>query len=152
MNYKYATINPTENKELYMYSGYHGIEFVNAYKLNRNEAIKKCLEELQKIKEKKEITDKILKFYLFNKHEKKEITQFFLNLLKNKYNILHKDLKRSELNKTIDALDYLFKQAANDKILEKSRIDNLVKKFEIKKSFTSEIKASFFNTALQHDI
>ena len=43
MNYKYSTINPTINKELYMYSGYHGVEFVKAYKLNRNTTIKKVI-------------------------------------------------------------------------------------------------------------
>jgi len=152
MNYKYSTINPTENKELYMYSGYYGIEFIQAYKHSRNEAIKKCLEKLQKIKDKKEITDKILKFFVNNKHEKEETMQFFLNLLKNKFNLFQKDSTKSELNKTINDLDYLFNKAVNNKILEKSRIDNLVKKFEIKKSFTTEIKKSFLNTILHNDI
>ena len=152
MNYKYSTINPTINKELYMYSGYHGVEFVKAYKLNRNTTIKKCLEKLQKIKDKEEITDKILNFFMCNKYKQEETTKLFLNLLKNKFNIIHKDLTRLELNKTIDDLDYLFNKASSNKILEKSRIDNLVKKFEIKKSFTGEINALFSNTVLQHDI
>ena len=45
MNYIYSTINPIVNKKLYMYSEYYGIEFIKAYKLSRNEAMKNCLKK-----------------------------------------------------------------------------------------------------------
>ena len=59
MNYKYSTINPITNKELYMYSSYHGIKFIKAYKQSRKQTIEKCLEKFKKIKGKKEITNRI---------------------------------------------------------------------------------------------
>ena len=65
-----------------MHSDYYGIEFIKAYKLSRNEAIKNCLKKLEKIKNQKQITDTLFKFFIQNKSSKKEIMQYFLKLLK----------------------------------------------------------------------
>lgn len=152
MNYKYSRINPIENKQLYMYSDYYGIEFIQAYKHSRNEVIKKCLEKLKKIKDKKESADKISKSLGHSKSEQEEVIQFFISLLINKFNLFQKKSTKTELNKTIEDLDCLFDQAKNNIILEKLRINNLVKKFEIKKSFSTEVKQSYLNAPLYEDI
>ena len=152
MNYTYSTINPKENKQLYMYSDYYGIELIEAYKHSRNKVIKKCLDDLKTIKDKKESVDTLFRSSGHNKAEQEESMQFFKNLLKNKFNLLQKNSTKSELNKTIDDLDYLFYQVLKNKILDKWRIDNLVKKFEIKKSFSTEIKYSYLNDPFHQDI
>jgi len=153
MNYKYSTINPITNKELYMYSSYHGIEFIKAYKQSRKQTIEKCLEKFKKIKGKKEITNRIYRFFIQQNHlEQEETIQLFLKLLKNNFNTFQKNSIKSDLDKIINDLDYLFKKAVDNGILDKTRIDNLVKKFEIKKSFPIVVKQAFSNNFFYNNI
>ena len=39
MNYKYIYENPSENRQLYMYSDYNGKEFIEAYKKSRSDVL-----------------------------------------------------------------------------------------------------------------
>lgn len=152
MIYKYASVHPAENKELYMYSSYYGVNFINAFKKSRKDALKKCKAKLVKINLNKEIKDQIFNLLEYKNIEEEKIIQLFSNLLKNKFIIYDKNVIKKKSHRTIDDLDHLFNKINNNKLIDKSRLDNVVKKFEIKKSLYNEIKQSFPNNVLSNDI
>lgn len=152
MNYKYSTINPVTNRTLYMYSGYYGTEFIKAYKKNRTQVIQESHKILEKLKDKKEFADLISKLLVQNQCDKEEIIDVFTNILKIKFNIFQKQSSKSTLNNIINDIDFLFIKVINDEIIEKPRIDNLVKRFEIKKSFSVDTEESFIGKPYYNDI
>jgi len=149
MNYKYSTVNPLKNKQLYMYSDYSGVKFIKCYKQSRNKAILKCKKKLIKNKDKKDILEKISNL---DKNNQKVIIKLFLNLLKDKTDFIKKNSNKIQSNIIVDDIDYLFNQLLNEENIEKIKIDNLVKKFEIKKSFSLYIEQSFSKNLLYDDI
>jgi len=149
MNYKYSTVDPLKNKQLYMYSDYSGVKFIKSYKQSRNKAILKCKKKLIKNKDKKDILEKISNL---DKNNQKVIINFFLNLLKDKTDFIKNNSNKIQSNIIVDDIDYLFNQLLNEETIEKIKIDNLVKKFEIKKSFSPYIEQSFSKNLLYDDI
>ena len=144
MNYKYSTIDPVKNRQLYMYSNYSGSEFIESYKNSRKKAIIKCQEDIKKIKGKNSLLDNITNI---NDNDQKKIIKNFTNLLKIKSNFIKTESIISERNIIIDDIDCLFNNFLNHDIIEKVKIDNLVKQFEIKKSFSSYFEETLLNNS-----
>ena len=139
MNYKYSNINPSENKQLYMYSEYHGAEFIKAYKQSRKEVLNVCLKKTENIYDKK---DKVfLKFQslAIDKCEYEDIIFLFIKLLKNKLNLLKQNILKLD-NIIMSDINLIFYSVIENKIFDKQKIDSLVKKLEVKKSFTKEFE------------
>jgi len=139
MNYKYSSINPTENKQLYMYSNYHGIEFVKAYKQNRKTTLKICLQILTNTYDKKDNIFEAFSSDTFEKCEQEDIQKLFIKLLKNKLNLLKQNYIELN-NEIINNINFILNDYIENKILEKQKINSLVKIFEVKKSFSKDLE------------
>ena len=81
MNYKYIYENPSENRQLYMYSDYNGKEFIEAYKKSRSDVLIKCLKKINSTEEKLETSNKLLKLSNYNHINKDEIISIFCNIV-----------------------------------------------------------------------
>ena len=149
MNYKYSTINPIKNRQLYMYSNYSGSEFIQSYKNSRNKAIIKCQQDIEKVKSRNSLLEKINKT---DKNNQKQLIKQFLNLLKNKFNFIKVKPNILEMNIIIDDIDSLFNSFLNQETIDKFKIDKLVKKFEIKRSFSPYFTESLINNSCLNDI
>lgn len=152
MNYKYIYENPSENRQLYMYSDYNGKEFIEAYKKSRNALLIKCLKKINSTEEKLETTNKLLKLSNYNHIKKDEIISIFCNILYDRFINFEREIINSELTEAINDLSSIYIQAKNNQSLNKLKLDNLVKTFETKKNFSSEIQNSFDASLISNEI
>ena len=152
MNYKYIYENPSENRQLYMYSDYNGKEFIEAYKKSRSDVLIKCLKKINSTEEKLETTNKLLKLSNYNHIKKDEIMSIFCNILYDRFIIFEREIINSDLTEAINDLSSIYIKAKNNQSLNKLKLDNLVKTFETKKDFSSEIQNSFDASLISNEI
>ena len=145
MKYKYSTLDPVKNRQLYMYSDYSGSKFIEAYKYSRTKAIIKCQADIKKVKDKNNL---LVKISSLDKNNQKQIIKKFTNLLKIKSNFIKTQSNILESNSIIDDIDSLFNNFLKHESIEKAKIDNLVKKFEIKKSFSAYFEETLLNNPI----
>ena len=141
MNYKYSIINPMENKQLYMYSEYHGIKFINAYKKNRISALKMCLKRLKNISDPKDKIFEVFKSFTFNGYNKESIHILYLELIINKFNFFKNNNVKFN-SEIISDMNFILFDKTENKSFKKQKIDKLIKIFEIKKSFSEYFEKS----------
>ena len=151
MNYIYSSINPTENKQLYMYSDYHGREFIKAYKKNRKKTLKICLQILTNTYDKKDNIFEAFSSDTFEKCEQEDIQKLFIKLLKNKLNLLKQNYIELN-NEIINNINFILNDYIENKILEKQKINSLVKIFEVKKSFSKDLEKLSIENNLNKEI
>ena len=141
MNYKYSIINPIEHKQLYMYSEYHGIKFIDAYKKNRISALKMCLKRLKNISDPKDKIFEAFKSFTFDEYNKESIHILYLELIINKFNFFkNNDVKFD--SEIIRDMNFILFDKTGNKSFKKQKIDKLIKIFEIKKSFSEYFEKS----------
>ncbi len=141
MNYKYSIINPIENKQLYMYSEYHGIKFINAYKKNRISALKLCLKRLKNISDPQDKILEAFKSFTFEEHNKENIHILYLELIINKFNFFKNNNVKFN-SEIISDMNFILFDKTENKSFKKQKIDKLIKIFEIKKSFSEYFEKS----------
>ena len=152
MNYKYIYENPSENRQLYMYSDYNGKEFIEAYKKSRNDVLIKCLKKINRTEEELETNNKLLKLSNYSHIKKDEIMSIFCNIIYDRFIIFDKEITNSDLTEAIHDLSSLYIKSKNNQSLNKLKLDNLVKIFETKKNFSSEIQNSFDASLISNEI
>lgn len=142
MSYKFSKISSINEKKLYMYSEYKGLEFINDYLKCRKNDIQKILRKIKKNKfffEQNITNDTCLK----NKDIKKNIEDL-INLIIPKINHV-KNKRDFELNDNSHDIELLFNQLIKDKEMNTYVLNRLIKKYEVKKKLIVEGKASSSN-------
>ena len=84
--------------------------------------------------------------------KKDEIMSIFCNIIYDRFIIFDKEITNSDLTEAINDLSSLYIKAKNNQSLNKLKLDNLVKTFETKKNFSSEIQKSFDASLISNEI
>ena len=76
----------------------------------------------------------------------------FCNIIYDRFIIFDKEITNSDLTEAINDLSSLYIKAKNNQSLNKLKLDNLVKTFETKKNFSTEIQNSFDASFISNEI
>lgn len=139
MGYKFSKVNPIEEKKLYMYSDYKGLEFINDYLVSRQNDIQKIFIKLKNNKHNlKEIRNKSA---YFQDESIRQNIEDLVDLILPKIEYF-KNKENFELNDISYDIELLFNQLKKKKKINMHVLNKLIKEYEVRKILNVEEAAN----------